>query len=136
MQCFHQFGNFWIYIHQDVNEFTNMVTHHKHGYPYNSDQRIDVSLEHIAKNIWNIYNHIQRVSPFFCSASDKTSSNCNFCTSLFPENSIGLHWSHFSTWSRCLSTDATNKSRNLDCQKSPLLPLLSKTLCRIDLRWH
>jgi hypothetical protein len=45
-----------------VIQVSNMCTSHRNnGYPHKSDQRNGLSLEHIAKNLQNIYNHIQRV---------------------------------------------------------------------------
>ena len=71
--------------------------------------------------------HTERL--WFSSARARTASSHNFCAQLFPENSAALQRSHLSTRSHRISSNATNKSWNLVCQKSPFLPILS---CNID----
>lgn len=84
------------------------------------------------KLIEHLQPHTER--PWFSSARARTASSRNFCAQLFPENSAALQRSHLSTRSRRISANATKKSRNLVCQKSPFLPSLSKIL--VELIWH
>ena len=89
-----------------IGENSMFTSEHRHGYPYKSDQRDGRT--HRQQQTNHLQPHTE--SPCFTSASTKTASNCNLCISLFPENSVVLQQSHFSTRSRRLSANATNKS--------------------------